>query len=166
MPIFELETSSWVSRNRPDVFAFFSNAENLEGLTPPFLHFSIVTPRPVTMRAGQLIDYQLYLHGLRMKWQTEITRWESPACFEDTQRRGPYRLWVHTHTFEESDGGTLVRDRVKYSVPGGRLVHSLLVRRELRRIFEYRQKRLPELLGLAVSDCRLSDVTIRRAQLI
>jgi len=83
------------------------------------------------MRAGQLTDYQLRLHGLPIKWRTEITRWESPACFEDAQRRGPYRLWVYTYTFEESDGGTLVRGRVRCSVPGGLLVHSLFVRREL-----------------------------------
>jgi ligand-binding SRPBCC domain-containing protein len=160
--MYQLQTCSWLPLKRPDVFAFFADASNLESLTPPFLHFSVITSRPIEMRQGQLIDYRLRLHGLPIRWRTEITGWEPPFRFEDCQLKGPYSLWVHSHIFEELDGGTLVRDVVRYATPGGRLVHSLFVKRDLRRIFEYRQDRLPELLGVEAASCDRREVRIRR----
>ncbi len=124
------------------VFSFFADACNLEILTPPWLRFEILTPLPVHMDVSALIEYRLYLHGIPLRWQSEITAWEPPRRFVDEQRHGPYRQWIHEHTFTERDGGSEVRDFVRYSVLGGRLVDSLFVRHDLRRIFEYRARKL------------------------
>jgi ligand-binding SRPBCC domain-containing protein len=129
------------------VFEFFSDAHQLEQITPPWLHFHVLTPRPVAMFPGALIDYRLRLHWIPIRWRTEISEWNPPFQFVDRQLIGPYRLWQHLHTFEERDGGTLVRDHVDYSSPGGRLVHSLFVKPDLVRIFNYRRQKLIEILG-------------------
>jgi ligand-binding SRPBCC domain-containing protein len=132
----------WLPRRREDVFQFFADAGNLEELTPPFLNFHILTPRPIAMRIGARIEYRLKLHGLPLRWESEITAWNPPARFVDEQRRGPYRSWIHTHEFIERDGGTEVRDEVRYAVFGGRLADRLFVRRDVRKIFEYRALKL------------------------
>ncbi len=124
------------------VFPFFADAGNLETLTPPWLRFEILTPLPIHMSAGALIEYRLRLHGLPLRWQSEITAWEPPHRFVDEQRRGPYRQWIHEHTFIERDGGSEVRDFVRYSVLGGRLADFLFVQHDVRRIFEYRAWKL------------------------
>jgi ligand-binding SRPBCC domain-containing protein len=125
-----------------EVFAFFADAGNLELLTPPWLHFEIVTRTPIAMQEGTLIDYKLRLHGAPIRWQSEITVWQPPYRFVDRQRRGPYRLWIHTHDFESLPGGTLVTDTLDYAVPGGDLVQRFLVRPDLDRIFDYRARQL------------------------
>jgi hypothetical protein len=144
---FELRREQWFPRPLEQVFAFFADARNLEAITPPWLGFEVLTPAPIEMRPGALIDYRLRLHGVRLGWKTEITVWQPPHRFVDEQRHGPYREWVHEHTFAVRDGGSLVGDHVRYRVPGGRLVHELFVRREVERIFDYRRERLAQLLG-------------------
>lgn len=136
-------------RPREEVFAFFADAGNLQTITPAWLRFEILTPRPIAMRRGALIDYRLRLHGWPVRWQTEITAWEPPHRFVDEQRRGPYRQWIHEHGFMDQDGGTLCWDSVKYSVPGGELVHRLFVRRDIERIFAFRASKLCDLFGNA-----------------
>ncbi len=142
-----LTTEQWFPRPCEEVFEFFSDAANLESITPPWLRFHVLTPRPIDVREGTLIDYKLRLHFVPIRWRTEIAAWEPPFRFIDRQLRGPYRLWVHEHTFEEHQGGTLARDRVEYQVPGGRLIHTLLVRPDLMRIFAFRRKVLADRLG-------------------
>jgi ligand-binding SRPBCC domain-containing protein len=144
---WELRTRLRLPRPRPEVFAYFGDAGNLEALTPPWLHFRILTQMPVAMGAGAVLDYRLRLHGIPVGWRTEITAWEPPFRFVDEQRRGPYRLWVHEHTFEEIPGGTRVADRVRYRIPGGPLVHRLLVARDLRAIFTFRSGMLLRRFG-------------------
>lgn len=134
----------WLPRRCDQVFTFFADAFNLETITPPWLKFEVLTPRPIQMRAGLHIDYRLRLHGLPLRWQSEITVWDPPRRFVDEQRRGPYRAWIHEHRFEERDGGTLARDLVRYDVFGGWLVNQLLVRRDVERIFRFRQAKLQE----------------------
>ena len=133
---------------RPEVFPFFAEARNLETLTPPWLRFEVLTPPPIQMQAGTRIDYQLRLHGLPLRWQSEITAWEPPHRFVDEQRRGPYRRWIHEHRFEEETGGTRCVDRVRYAVYGGSLIEWLFIRRDLQRIFAFRQAKLRELFAL------------------
>lgn len=141
------ESDVWV-RQPPDlVFPFFSDARNLELLTPPWLRFEVLTSGDIAMAPGTLIDYRLRLHGLPLRWQSEITAFEPPVRFVDEQRRGPYRRWVHTHTFEPSRGGTLARDHVEYAVPGGALTNRLFVRPDLDRIFAFRRRVLQALFG-------------------
>jgi ligand-binding SRPBCC domain-containing protein len=123
-------------------FDFYADSRNLEPMTPPWLHFHLTTPGPVTMEAGALLDYTLKLHGVPIRWTTRIEAWEPPNGFFDTQLKGPYSLWEHTHVFEEDgDDATIIHDRVRYALPLGplgALAHSLFVRRDLRRIFDYR----------------------------
>lgn len=159
---YQLTTSLWLPEKCLSVFALFADAFKLEELTPQFLGFRVVTPEPIEMKLGSLIDYRLKLHGLPIRWRTEITEWEPPFRFEDSQIRGPYSMWIHSHTFEESGSGTLVRDAVRYAVPGGPLIHLLLVKRDLRRIFEYRSAQLPRLLGVDPSECEAGKVEISR----
>ena len=144
MQIFTFQAELWLPRPRDEVFAFFADAGNLQAITPPWVHFEILTPAPIPMRAGALIDYRIRVHGLPLRWRTEITEWAPPHRFVDVQRRGPYAFWEHTHTFEERDGGTLCRDLVRYRPRGGALVHRLFVRRDVERIFEYRRQCLLE----------------------
>jgi len=144
MKIHTLHSEVWIPRPREEVFAFFSRAENLEALTPRWLHFSILPPRPIAMKAGTRIRYQLRLHGIPLRWESEITAWEPPHRFVDEQRSGPYHRWIHEHQFLEHDGGTTVRDIVQYSVAGGMLVHRLFVAPDLDRIFEFRRQKVAE----------------------
>ncbi|MFT5240586.1 MAG: ligand-binding SRPBCC domain-containing protein [Candidatus Promineifilaceae bacterium] len=146
---YVLEAGVWLPRPREDVFAFFADAQNLQQLTPNTVQFRILTPLPLEMRTGARIDYALTMHGVPFKWKTEITRWKAPAQFEDTQRKGPYRKWVHLHTFEEVRGGTMCRDRVCYRPPGGALVNRLFVQSNVETIFKYRADRMLELFGCA-----------------
>ncbi len=137
-----------LNRSLEEAFDFFSRAENLEAITPDFLQFRIVTPLPIQMEAGALIDYRLKLHGLPIKWRTEIAAWEPPFRFVDQQLWGPYKRWHHEHTFEAIDADTtLARDEVHYIPRFGSVVHKLFVMPDLMKIFGYRQDRLAELLG-------------------
>lgn len=131
-----------LARPLAEVFEFFANAHNLQILTPPALHFHVATIEPMVMKQGVRIDYRLRIRGLPMRWQSEITVWEPPHRFIDAQRRGPYRLWEHEHTFSEENGVTTVRDFVRYEVYCGWLVNRLLVRKDLEHIFAYRRQTL------------------------
>ena len=124
------------------------------------MSFEILTKAPVQMQVGARIDYRLRLRGIPIRWQSEITVWEPPRRFVDEQRRGPYRVWRHEHTFAERDGGTLVGDRVEYETPGGPLVHRFLVRPDLVKVFAYRQERFKELFADWSSACYLSGLGI------
>jgi ligand-binding SRPBCC domain-containing protein len=134
----------FLAERRERVFELFSDAFQLESLTPPWLQFAVLTPRPIHIREGTRIDYRMRLHGVPLRWQSRIVVWEPPLRFVDEQIRGPYRRWRHEHGFEEVGGGTLCRDLVNYAVPGGRLVERLFVRNNLLKIFEFRQRRLEQ----------------------
>ena len=137
---------------RQEVFAFFADARNLERITPPELRFRILTPAPIMLRAGALIDYRLSLFGVPFPWRTEIEVWEPGVRFVDRQLRGPYRRWHHTHTFEDAPGGTLMTDRVEYQVPLGplgELARRLFVTRQVEGIFDHRRRVIEALFGRA-----------------
>jgi ligand-binding SRPBCC domain-containing protein len=150
MHVEHLERAQVVARPVDEVFAFYARAGNLELITPPWLSFRVLTPEPLEMRSGTMIDYRLRLHGVPVWWTSRIGEWHENRLFVDRQVRGPYRLWHHRHEFEPLDGATRVRDRVAYALPLGRLGHVAgmpLVRRDLRRIFDYRQAAVARLLG-------------------
>lgn len=152
MRIRKFQSEQWFPQPRAELFAFFSDASNLEAITPPWLTFQTLTRAPIQMRRGSLIDYKLRVHGLPIRWRTEIKLWEPPTRFVDEQIRGPYRVWIHEHTFDEHDGGTLMRDYVRYAVPFDWLVHGLLVRRDIEAIFAYRTEKLRQRFGLAAEN--------------
>lgn len=142
MQAFVFEAETCVPRPRSEVFSFFAEARNLQTLTPPWLKFEVITPTPIVMRAGTLIDYRITVHGLPIRWRTEIAEWNPPHRFVDVQLTGPYTLWHHTHTFEERGASTLCGDAVRYRPRGGALMDCLFVRRDIEQIFQYRQQRL------------------------
>ena len=145
-----LRCELWVPNPLSEVFEFFSRAENLERITPPWMQFKILTPLPMTMKQGATIAYALRVRGIPMRWLTEIERWNPPFEFVDVQAKGPYKLWRHTHRFSEVRGGTLIEDVVEYALPFGwigRVVHRLQVRRDLAQIFDYRTQRVQALLS-------------------
>ena len=147
-----LRARAWVAAMPTELFAFFSEADNLQRLTPARLQFRVTTPSPVVMQDGTQIDYRLKVYGIPLRWKSEIRDWDPPREFVDVQLHGPYRYWHHRHRFEPSDDGTVVIDEVDYSPPGGRIVDRMLVRRELRTSFTYRMEQLAELFPAANRD--------------
>jgi hypothetical protein len=150
MASYRLERVQQVPRPLPEVFDFFADAGNLEELTPASLHFQILTPGPIAMHAGTLIDYRLTLLGVPFRWRTRIETFDPPApgatsaSFSDIQLTGPYARWHHRHDFRAVSGGTEIRDVVDYALPLGplgALAHALVVRRQLDAIFAYRRER-------------------------
>jgi ligand-binding SRPBCC domain-containing protein len=149
MKTFLFKAQRTLERPIEEVFSFFSNAHNLAAITPPELHLEILTPAPIDMSVGTLIDYRLKLHGIPLRWQTEITEWNPPHAFVDVQRHGPYRLWRHTHIFSETEDGIVVNDSVEYAVWGNQLADKFFVRPDLEKIFAYRSEQLNEIFSQA-----------------
>ena len=153
---YTLRRRQWIPRPIDEVFVFFSDARNLEEITPSWLGFRILTAGPIRIAGGTRIRYRLRLHGIPVGWETEIREWNPPNRFVDVQLRGPYQLWHHTHRFEPKDGGTLMTDIVRYRLPLGiigRVVHHLKVRRDVERIFDYRAEQIQKVLaGATVLD--------------
>ena len=145
-----------------EVFPFFADAHNLEAITPPLLRFRVITPAPIDMHEGTLIEYRLRIHGAPVRWRTRIMEWQPPDRFVDTQISGPYELWHHTHAFEaRPDGRTLMTDTVRYAIafgPLGRIAHRLFVRRDVERIFEHRAAVIPGLLAAATTEQRWQPI--------
>jgi ligand-binding SRPBCC domain-containing protein len=133
------------------VFEFFADAFNLERITPPWLRFRVLTTAPLEMRPGALIRFRLRLHGVPLRWLARIEEWQPGRAFTDLQVRGPYRYWYHRHDFEsDGSGGTLIRDTVRYALPAGsvgELAHRSLVRRDLERIFDFREQAVARILS-------------------
>ena len=133
-----------------EAFEVFENPYNLARITPPWLNFRVTSKENVRMREGARIDYAIRWMRLPLRWRTLITEYEPPNSFVDEQEKGPYTRWRHRHTFTEALGGTLVEDVVRYSLPLGLLgvaAHDMVVGRQLRRIFEFRQEALRAIWG-------------------
>lgn len=143
-----LERKQIIERPREEVFDFFADAGNLEKITPPELQFHIITPQPIDIRRGALIDYRLKLRGIPVTWKTEITEWNPPNVFVDSALKSPYRQWIHLHRFISGENGeTIMEDIVRYRLPLeplGDLAH-WYVKKELNYIFDYRYKAIEEI---------------------
>lgn len=144
--VMVLHRETMVPASLDETFAFFADAANLERLTPPWLNFAIRTPMPVTMRTGLEIEYEIRLYGVPIPWRTRIDAWEPGVRFVDRQLVGPYRWWHHEHRFEVTDAGTRVIDHVEY-LPRVAWLSSAFVRRDLERIFSFRQEEIRSILG-------------------
>lgn len=146
MKLYALKRQQLISRNLEETFSFFSRPENLAVITPASLKFQMLTPSPIEMKEGAVIDYTVRPFGFPLRWTTFITEFKPPYRFADLQLRGPYAYWHHAHTFSETDDGTLMADEIHYALPLGfigRLAHTIAVKRQLQGIFDYRK----ELLG-------------------
>lgn len=146
----EFLSQCWIPRPIDEVFDFFASAHNLEAITPPWLNFKILSQSTVKIAQGTLVNYQLRLHGLPIKWRTEISQWNPPSNFMDTQLQGPYQFWQHRHRFLPLNGGTLIEDHVLYRLPlsvFGRLVAGSFVKNDVSKIFAYRSQKIFDLLS-------------------
>ena len=144
MKKFSIKFEQFIDLPIEDVFNFFSKPQNLSLITPPRLKFDILTPMPLEMKEGQLIDYSLtIMYIVKLHWRTLITYYDKPYKFIDQQIKGPYSLWHHTHIFEEKDGGTLIKDDLVYSISFGiigQFVHAVYIKYDIQNIFKYRYK--------------------------
>ena len=143
MKVYTLKYKQLINKNLDDVFSFFSNPENLSKITPKKLGFNILTPCPIEMYEGQLIDYTIKILGKKIRWRTLITKYDSPNMFIDQQLKGPYSMWHHTHQFKEVKSGVEIIDTINYVMPFGilgRIVNILFVKNDLNKIFQYRKK--------------------------
>ena len=154
MRIFHFQSRLWLPRPRSEVFEFFSNALNLEGITPPWLQFRVVTALPIRVYKGAEIEYRLRIRGIPVGWRSRITVWDPPHCFVDEQVTGPYRMWIHEHRFIDDSGGTSCEDNVQYAPLGGAFMNKLIVEKDVRKIFAYRSDRLQETFGDGVPRTR------------
>lgn len=148
MKLHKIRTSMHLPKKTEDVFSFFCDAVNLQRITPAELDFCILTPLPIDIGLGTIVDYQLRLFRIPFKWQSEITIWNPPHQFVDVQVHGPYKLWEHTHLFFEDDDGTVIEDDVVYRLPFwpfGEIAYPL-IHTQLKRIFGYRQQTIRQLL--------------------
>ena len=146
---YSLTTHQWFPLKKEELFDFFSDAKNLEAITPPWVNFKILNVSTDKIQEGTILDYQIKLHTIPIKWKTKIIDWNPPTEFVDTQLKGPYKLWHHTHSFKEVAGGVLMTDRVLYQIPFsiiGNLANPLLVDKDVQKIFAYRKVILAKLL--------------------
>ena len=147
---YRLVHEQLVPRKLEEVFEFFSRAENLEILTPDFLHFKIVSIHPQPLQKGTLINYKLRVRGIPLGWTSEIREWDPPVRFVDFQTRGPYKLWHHTHRFIAEGDNTRIMDEVLYDLPFGvlgKVAHAVMVKSDVENIFRYREMKIRELFG-------------------
>ena len=152
MKPYHMHREQFVERPLEEVFAFFENPQNLARITPGSVGFEILTPPPIIMKAGLILDYTIKVFGMRMHWTTMITDYEPPHRFADVQLKGPYEFWHHTHTFESVSGGTLMTDDILYLIPYGplgKIANLLMVKRQLKNIFDYRAAVIKGIFGPA-----------------
>jgi ligand-binding SRPBCC domain-containing protein len=145
-----LRQEQWVSRPIDEVFEFFSDAQNLETITPPWLSFKVLSMSTKSIVQDTEIHYRLAWHGFPLRWTSKICKWNPPHSFTDTQTSGPYRLWYHRHRFEAHGGRTRVLDVARYALPFGvfgEMAHAIKVRRDVQQIFAFRRRRIDEIFG-------------------
>jgi hypothetical protein len=158
MHVYRLKRDQVVSKPLEKIFPFFTKAENLALITPPSLAFRVITPSPVTMELGRIVDYTIKLLGREVRWRSMITTYDPPACFVDEQIKGPYSFWHHTHTFEYRNTSTIIHDLVRYALPlrlpkaPADLLHAMYVRPNIEHIFDYRRDVIANMFGPGSND--------------
>ena len=153
--MYNIKFSQFIPQPIDKVFAFFARPENLECITPKNLKFSIKTLSPIRMETGQIIDYNIKIKGFPLRWRSLISSYDPPYRFIDEQIRGPYSKWHHTHTFTKENGGTKIDDQIEYSLPFGllgRITHSIWIKKDLEKIFEYRSKTIEKVFRKDINE--------------
>jgi len=159
MKIYKIKTEQFIKRSLAEVFDFFSRPENLAEITPSELHFKILSPQPLEMKQGAVIDYTIKLFKIPVHWRTLISTYEPPYRFVDEQIKGPYSYWHHTHIFKEVNDGVEIYDSVSYSIPFGllgRLLHAVWIKRNLERIFKFRKNVIDQIFSKNIDQRPLS----------
>lgn len=149
MTLHVLERSQLIPLEMPTVFSFFQDPHNLALITPAWLNFRVRRVSDKTLREGTRISYTIRWLGLPMRWESLIDHYEKDVCFADRMIRGPYTSWYHLHSFRSFVRGVEIADRVEYELPMGWLgdiAHCVMVKRQLRAIFDYRARRIVEIL--------------------
>ncbi|HEX5035772.1 MAG TPA: SRPBCC family protein [bacterium] len=146
MKVFTLRRTLWVPQSIDSVFPFFSDAHNLDRITPKWLQFRSLD-HPKDVAEGTRLKHKFKIRGIPVTWVSEITQWDPPYGFVDEQKKGPYRYWRHEHRFREERDGTVCEDVVKYAVLGGALVNRLFIAPDLKKIFDYRQEKLKKIFA-------------------
>jgi len=170
MRTHQLVREQWIPRSLERVFPFFEKPENLGLITPPWLNFEILSPAPIRVEAGRLIDYRIRLMGWPMHWRTHIAVYQPPLVFVDEQLNGPYAYWYHLHRFEAEGEGTRLYDQVRYQLPHWlpdfmeRQVHERFVSPALTRIFDYRASVFKKLFGTDQRHCHRRDFDRKESQ--
>lgn len=155
MKTYTFQSKTELNAGIDDVFEFFSNAKNLQKLTPPWLNFKMITPPTGAVQSGTTIGYKLKVHALPIHWLTLIEHWEPPRRFIDVQLKGPYKIWKHEHRFESLGDKTIMYDTVEYALPFGilgQLAHSLLVKKDVQSIFDYRTEAISKIFANSRSE--------------
>ena len=151
MKLYTFKKEQKISKSIIDVFDFFSKPENLSVITPNKMDFKILTPSPIEMKEGTLIDYTVKIMSFPIRWRTLITKYDPPNMFIDQQLKGPYSMWHHVHLFEKiNDNETLIKDIIVYAVPFsfiGSITHSLYIKRDLENIFDYRSQKIKRIFN-------------------
>tara|TARA_B100000700_G_scaffold67699_1_gene74883 strand:+ start:1348 stop:1857 length:510 start_codon:yes stop_codon:yes gene_type:complete len=157
---YSLKTSQSFELDQNEVFDFFSKPENLERITPPNLKFKIITQSPIKMGKGQLIDYKIKISYIPMKWRTLISDYNPPHSFIDSQVKGPYSTWIHSHDFRYEDGTTIVTDTVVYRPPFyfiGDIANKIYIRTMLNKIFNYRFNKIAEIFQKKYPNAKIQN---------
>lgn len=151
MKIYSLHAKQALPISREQAWSFLSDPANLKVITPDHMGFVIHSGADRTMYAGQIIQYKVSpFPGFTTKWVTEITHVNEGSYFVDEQRFGPYALWHHKHFIREIEVGVEMEDLIHYKIPLGwlgQMAHPILVKRQLKKIFSYREAKLKELFG-------------------
>jgi|YelNatPaOPRAMG01_1025707.scaffolds.fasta_scaffold00094_58 ligand-binding SRPBCC domain-containing protein len=155
--MYNFKQEQYINKSLSKLFPFFERPENLSKLTPSWLSFKIKTPLPIQMKEGATIEYSIKLFGIPMNWKTEIIKYSPPFLFIDEQKKGPYKKWVHTHSFEEINGKVLMKDKIDYDLYGGilkHLIHKFFVKPLINKIFEFRKITIEKEFGFTDNNKR------------
>ncbi len=161
MKIHTIKRRQFIAKPLQEVFQFFSTPENLSLITPPNLGFEILTPSPIVMKEGTLVDYTILVMGIRQRWTTLISEFVPMHHFVDVQLKGPYSYWHHKHGFVETDDGTIIEDEIRYVMPFGvfgEMAHTMFVKKQIKGIFDHREKVIE---GLFPTVARVSSSMMR-----
>lgn len=151
--LHQLTAKQFIKSDLDTIWAFISSPKNLALITPPHMGFNILneTQEVDTMYAGQIIEYHVSpLFNIKLHWVTEITHVKHNEYFVDEQRFGPYAFWHHQHFLKQVEDGVEMYDIVNYKAPFGifgRLANLLLIKGQLKQIFDYRYNKIEELFN-------------------
>ncbi|NHF60254.1 SRPBCC family protein [Flavobacteriaceae bacterium TP-CH-4] len=151
MQLYQLNARQYLPMTKQAAWEFLSDPKNLKVITPEHMGFHILAGADRPMFEGQIIQYKVSpFPGFKTKWVSEITSVKEGEYFVDKQLFGPYSLWHHKHFIREITGGVVMEDVIDYKIPLGilgRIAHPIIVKKQLKQIFSFREQKLRDLFG-------------------